>query len=91
MRILPRRWLGFLALLLVGIGVWSCSLMLALGAYFFPIGPEGLSPRDPLVRQIEDVLRTFAVATFWLGAILLAVFLVIEVVPRLRRSNPSRA
>ena len=47
------------------LGAALCGLDILLGAIFFPIGPEGLSPRDVAIRALTPWL--------WGGGALLAL------------------
>lgn len=58
--------------LLLG-AVLLCGTDLLLGALFFPIGPDGLSPRDAAVRALSPWLWGGAAIIGLLGVALLLV------------------
>lgn len=72
---LPTRTLMLVGSALLFGAVLLCGLDFLLGALFFPIGPEGLSPRDAAIRALSPWLWGGAGIAGGLGAVLLLVAL----------------
>ena len=82
--------IGCLAVGLLGLGTAACSLSFLLSAFFFPIGPEGLSERDAAVRRLTDALTAVGVVVILLGCLGLAGSLLAQAVAA-RRADGRRA
>lgn len=86
-----NRWLaGGLSALSAALLLGSCALCggsFFLGAYFFPIGPEGLSARDLAVRQLTDLMTVGGFGALCAGVVMLLLAAVALVVAR--RQQPT--
>lgn len=79
--------MGGLSALSAALLLGSCALCggsFFLGAYFFPIGPEGLSARDVAVRQFMDILTLAGFGTLCLGGVVLLLAARVVLVTRSR-------
>lgn len=59
------------ALFMLLLSALACGAGLLVGAFFLPIGPEGVTPRDLQVQQISDIFMAAGVLLFLPGLFLL--------------------
>lgn len=67
-----QRLVRAAGIVFLGAGLVAAVASFCLGAFFFPIGPEGLAARDLVVRQISDIWWFLAIVFVGSGLLVLA-------------------